>query len=94
MIKVKIIRNKPDIIEGDINAFFKRLRETPGIQTGYVDIKPMNSNISGMDQVMVVYNEIPVQEAPGQQTLVEPPKELFNANGDANKNNMPYRAIW
>jgi hypothetical protein len=71
MIQVKIIRNKAEILERDINEFLQKLGSQPGVMIKSLDIKYIHIPELSMDQAMIIFNAIQVQ----------PPKPPMNPNG-------------
>ena len=62
MVQVRIIRSRPDTIEGEINAALKTLGSQPGIKIPSIDIKyARDPGNTGMDVAMIIYNAVRAQ---------------------------------
>lgn len=56
MLQVKIIRNKSELMERDINEFLKKIGSQVGVAVKDIDIKYMHIAEQKIDQAIIIFN--------------------------------------
>ncbi len=67
MLQVKILRNKSELMERDINEFLKKIGSQVGVAVKDIDIKYMHIPEQKIDQAIIIFNAYVVKTSPAPQ---------------------------
>ncbi len=62
MMQVKLIRQKAQLIEGEINGFLRQIGGTPYTKTSLEDIKLVYHEKDDSYTALVIFNQVAVQQ--------------------------------